>query len=96
MDRLEWNVPRSLDETPRLLLFDIHQVVLFVTLAALGIVLGSMLGGIAAGAMLAKLYGNLRSHRHPCIVKHLAYWYLPAWVLSLHGSPPGHLRVFVG
>lgn len=96
MDRLEWTVPRSLDETPKLLVFDMHQVVVFVAMAAFGIVIGSMLTGIVAGAVLAKAYGNLRSSRHRCIVKHLAYWYLPGWVLNLRGSPPAHLRMFVG
>ena len=96
MERVEWVVPRSLDESPRLLLFDMHQVILFLVLSCVGIVLGAMIAGIVCGVILAKAYGKIRSSKHPCIVKHLAYWYLPGWVLSLQGSPPAHLRVFVG
>ena len=95
-ERVEWAVPRSIDDTPRVLFLDLHQLVLILVPAGAGIMLGSMLAGMAAGALLAKAYGSLRANRHPCIVKHLAYWYLPPWVVGLRCSPPAHRRLYVG
>lgn len=96
MERLEWAVPRSLDEIPQFLFLDLHQLIGVVLFTTLGLLAGSMLGGLVLGLGIAKAYARLKAGRHSHFVIHLAYWHLPAWVLQLHSTPPAYQRIYLG
>lgn len=96
MERIEWQVPLHLDESPRLLFLDMGQLSVLLLALGLGIALNAMLIGMAIGLVLARIQGALAAGRHPRFLMHVAYWHLPGWVLSLRRSPPSCLRLFVG
>ena len=96
MDKTEWSVPVSLDEPYKLLFLDLHQLMLIVGMAGIGIVADSMFWASCVGLALAYGYGELLAQHGPSYIVRLAHWYLPKWVLNLRRVPPGYLRLFVG
>lgn len=96
MERIEWQVPRSLDEIPQFLFLDMHQLIGMVVLITLGLLAGSVIAGLAVGCVFVKGYARLRAGRHSHFLMHMAYWHLPAWVLQLRGTPPAFQRIYLG
>ncbi len=96
MERLDVQVPRSLDEMPRMLLLDAYQAMLLLSMLGLGIVCGYILAGSLAGVAAAYAYGRLKAGRHPQFLMHLAYWHLPPRIIRLERTPPSHFRLYSG
>ena len=94
--KAQWYVPRGLDEMPQLLFLDLHQQMLLLVPLAIGQVVGSVLAGIGVGLALIYAYRRLKNSQHPQFILHMAYWYLPKYVVQLRHCPPAHLRLYVG
>jgi conjugal transfer pilus assembly protein TraL len=88
-------IPKRLNEPPRIFWWDLD-----VALLALSAALAGMISGTserhAVGVLLASIYGRAKSGKHPAFALHLIYWYLPPAVTGLKRTPPSHLREMVG
>ena len=96
MADLSHEIPRRLNEPPRMFWWDLDLSLLVLASALVGMLSGFFLSGCATGLMLAAAYGSLKSGKHPAFALHLIYWYLPAAVTGLKRTPPSHLREMVG
>lgn len=95
-ERIDWRVPRHLDELPRLLFMDSNQAIVLLVVLAAGIALGYAFAGIALGVLAAWAFARLKSGRHPQFLLHLAYWHLPRGVAPMRSTPPAHNRIYLG
>ena len=96
MEQGKWFVPNSLDELPQFLFLNLHQLVGMATFICLGMVSGSLFLGVVLGALFVYFYARLRAGRHSHFLLHMAYWYLPKYVVQLQNVPPAYLRIYVG
>ena len=89
-------IPRRLNDAPRLFWWDIDVALLVLAAALAGMISGFFLSGCAVGVLLAAAYGRAKSGKHPAFALHLLYWHSPAAVTGLQRTPPSHLRELVG
>ena len=94
--QLEWRVPRYLDETPRLLFMDAHQALVMLLIFGTGLTLGFLFSGLVLGLAAAWLINRLKKGRHHRFLLHLAYWYMPSWIVSFACTPSAHNRLYLG
>ena len=93
---LSLEIPRRLNEPPRMFWWDLDLALLVLASALVGMVSGFFLSGCALGFILAAAYGRAKSGKHAAFALHLIYWYLPAPVTGLKRTPPSYLREMVG
>ena len=89
-------IPRRLNDPPRMFWWDIDVSLLVLAAALAGMISGFFLSGCAVGALLASAYGRAKAGKHPAFALHLLYWHLPAAATGLNRTPPSHLRELVG
>ena len=90
------DIPRRLNDPPRMFWWDLDVALLVLAAALAGMVSGFFLSGCALGVLLALAYGKAKSGKHPAYALHLLYWYLPAAVTGLNRTPPSWLREMAG
>ena len=90
------DIPRRLNDPPRMFWWDLDVALLVLAAALAGMVSGFFLSGCALGVLLAMAYGKAKSGKHPAYALHLLYWYLPAAVTGLNRTPPSWLREMAG
>lgn len=90
------DIPRRLDDPPRLFWWDLDVALLVLAAALAGMLSGYFVSGCAVGVLIATAYGRAKSGRHPAYALHLLYWHLPAPVTGLRRTPPSHLRELAG
>lgn len=90
------NIPRRLNDPPRMFWWELDLALLVLASTLLGMVAGYFMSGVAAGVLTAWVYGRMKSGKHPAYALHLIYWYLPDAVVKLKCTPPSHLRELVG
>lgn len=96
MNDITLDIPRRLNDPPRLFWWDIDVAMLFLGALLAGMIAGYAFSGCCAGLGLAWAYGKAKSGEHPAFALHLIYWYLPAMVSGLRRTPPSHLREMLG
>ena len=96
MSDVALEIPRRLNDAPRLFWWDIDVALLVLAAALAGMISGFFLSGCAVGVLLAAAYGRAKSGKHPAFALHLLYWHAPAAVTGLKRTPPSHLRELVG
>ena len=96
MTELAYEIPRRLNDPPRMFWWDIDVALLFLAAALAGMVAGFFLTGAASGVLLAWAYGKAKSGEHPAFALHLLYWHLPGFVTGLTRTPPSHCRELDG
>lgn len=89
-------IPRRLNDAPRMFWWDLDLALLVLTAALIGMVSGYFVSGCVLGLLLASAYGRAKSGKHPAFALHLIYWYLPAPITGLKRTPPSCLREMVG
>ena len=90
-------IPKSLDAPERFLWWDMDQAVLALTLIAMGVIAGSLIGGLALGTLTAWQYGRLKAGKHPKFAIHALYWWLPGGLfVKPSATPPSDKRYFIG
>lgn len=94
MDEQGYEIPRRLNDPPKLFFWDMDIAVLFSTCFILGAISGSAILGSIAGLALGHHYGKLKSGKHPAYAVHLAYWHLP--IGKMNRVPPSHIRELLG
>ena len=90
------NIPRRLNDPPRMFWWDLDVALLVLAATLLGMIAGYFMSGVAAGLLAAWAYSRAKSGRHPAYALHLIYWYMPATVVKLNRTPPSHLRELIG
>ena len=90
------DIPRRLNDAPRMFWWDLDLALLVLGAALAGMVSGFFLSGCALGVLLALAYGKAKSGKHPAYALHLLYWHLPAGVTGLKRTPPSWLREMAG
>lgn len=96
MTNISLEIPKRLNEPPRIFWWDLDVALLALSAALAGMISGYFLSGCAVGLLLASAYGRVKSGKHPAFALHLIYWYLPPTVTGLKRTPPSHLREMVG
>ncbi len=89
-------IPRRLDDPERWLFWTIDEAVVFLGPALLGLAANAFVTGLVIG-----LFGWLAlrriKHGGGAHAVHFAlYWFLPDFALRLAGTPPSHIRLYVG
>ena len=90
------NIPRRLNDPPRMFWWDLDLALLVLAATLLGMIAGYFVSGVAGGLSGAWLYSRAKSGQHPAYALHLIYWYMPAAVVKLNRTPPSHLRELIG
>jgi conjugal transfer pilus assembly protein TraL len=90
------DIPRRLNDPPRMFWWDIDVALLFLGAVLAGMVAGFFLAGCVAGVLLAWAFGKAKSGQHPAFALHLLYWHLPGFVSGLKRTPPSFQRELVG
>lgn len=90
------NIPRRLNDPPRMFWWELDLALLVFSLTLLGMVAGYFVTGTALGLLAAGVYSMAKSGKHPAYALHLIYWYLPERVVKLKRTPPSHLRELIG
>ena len=96
MTDVSLEIPRRLNDPPRMFWWDIDVSLLVLAAALAGMISGFFLSGCAVGALLASAYGRAKAGKHPAFALHLLYWHLPAVATGLKRTPPSHLRELFG
>lgn len=90
------DIPRRLNDTPRMFWWDVDVSLLMVGSALAGMLSGFFIAGCVVGALLASAYSRAKAGKHPAFALHLLYWHLPAFVTGLKCTPPSWQREFLG
>lgn len=96
MNDASLDIPRRLNDAPRMFWWDIDVALLVLAAALAGMLAGFFVSGCAIGVLPASAYGRVRSGKHPAFALHLLYWHLPAFVTGLKRTPPSCLRELAG
>ena len=96
MSDVSLEIPRRLNDPPRMFWWDLDVALLVLAAALAGMISGFFISGCALGMLLASAYGRAKSGKHPAFALHLLYWHLPAALTGLKCTPPSHLREMLG
>lgn len=96
MTDVSLEIPRRLNDPPRMFWWDLDVSLLVLAFALVGMISGFFLSGCVAGGLIAAAYGRAKSGKHPAFALHLLYWHLPAAVTGLKRTPPSWLREMAG
>ena len=96
MATLSTEIPRRLNDPPRMFWWDLDVALLVLGCALGGVITGFFATGALLGLLLASAYGRAKSGKHPAFALHLLYWHLPGPVTGLTRTPPSHLREMTG
>ena len=96
MTDVSLEIPRRLNDPPRIFWWDLDVAILALAAALAGMISGFFASGCAVGLLLASAYGRAKSGKHPAFALHLIYWYLPSAVTGLKRTPPSYLRELIG
>jgi conjugal transfer pilus assembly protein TraL len=96
VSELALEIPRRLNDPPRMFWWEIDIALLFLAAVLAGLVSGFFVSGCAVGVLVAWAYGKAKSGEHPAFALHLVYWHLPGAVSGLKRTPPSHLRELMG
>ena len=91
-----FDIPRRLNDPPRLFWWDMDVAMLMLGSALIGMLLGFLITGCLAGLAAAHGYARLKAGRHPGYALHLLYWHLPGFLTGLQRTPPSHQRELHG
>ena len=81
------NIPRRLNDPPRMFWWDLDLALLVLSLTLLGMIVGYFVTGAGLGFSAAGVYSMAKSGKHPAYALHLIYWYLPECVVKLKCTP---------
>ena len=89
-------IPRRLNDPPRMFWWEIDVALLVLAAALAGMIAGFLVSGCVLGVILASAYTRAKSGKHPAFALHLLYWHVPPGVTGLKRTPPSYLRDLLG
>ena len=96
MNDVSHEIPRRLNDPPRMFWWEIDVALLFLAAGLAGMIAGFFMTGCAIGVLLAWAYGRAKSGEHTAFALHLLYWHLPSFVTGLKRTPPSYQRELIG
>ena len=96
MSDVSFEIPRRLNDPPRMFWWEIDVALLVLGAALAGMISGFFMSGCALGVLLAAAYARAKSGKHPAFALHLLYWHVPPAVTGLKRTPPSYLRELLG
>lgn len=96
MSDVSLEIPRRLNDPPRVFWWDLDMALLTLASTLIGMIAGFFVTGCAAGLLLATAYSRAKSGKHPAYALHLLYWNLPPGITGLRRTPPSYLREMTG
>ena len=96
MNDASLDIPRRLNDAPRMFWWEIDVALIFLGTVLAGMAAGFFMTGCALGVLLAWAFSKAKSGEHPAFALHLLYWHLPAQVSGLKRTPPSHQRELFG
>ena len=96
MSDVSLEIPRRLNDPPRIFWWDLDVALLALAAALAGMICGFFMSGCAVGVLLASAYGLAKAGKHPAFALHLLYWHLPAFMTGLKRTPPSFQRELAG
>ena len=90
------DIPRRLNDPPRMFWWDIDVALLVLGAALAGMVAGFFVSGCAIGVRPIDQHLAGLTGKHPAFALHLLYWHLPAFMTGLKRTPPSYLRELAG
>ena len=96
MTDVSLEIPRRLNDPPRMFWWDIDVSLLVLAAALAGMISGFFVSGCAVGVLLASAYGRAKAGKHPAFLLHVLYWHAPGFVTGLKRTPPSYFRELVG
>ena len=96
MSDISFEIPRRLNDPPRMFWWEIDVALLVLAAALAGMISGFFVTGCALGVLLASAYARAKSGKHPAFALHLLYWHLPPAVTGLKRTPSSYLRELLG
>lgn len=88
-------IPQRLDDPPKLLLWEMDQAMVCMSMIVIGIAADMTVTFILIGLLIAWRYGKLKSGKHRGFAMHLIYWRTP-FSLGMRRTPPSYIREFIG
>ena len=88
-------IPQRLDDPPKLLLWEMDQAMVFMSILVIGIACDLPGTFFVLGLLVAWRYGKLKSGKHRGFAKHLIFWRTPI-TLGMRRTPPSYIREFLG
>ena len=89
-------IPRRLDDPERWLFWTLDEAAALLGPAVLGLAANRFVAGLVAGVAAWLLLRRVKRGGGANIAVYALYWFLPGFVLRLRGTPPSHVRRFVG
>ena len=89
-------IPRRLDDPERWLFWTFDEAAALLGPAVLGLAANQFVAGLVAGIAGWLLLRRVKRGGGANIAVGALYWFLPEFVLRLRGTPPSHLRRFLG
>ena len=89
-------IPRRLDDPERWLFWTFDEAAALLGPAVLGLAANRFVMGLVAGIAGWMLLRRVKRGGGANIALYALYWFLPAFVLRLRGTPPSHVRRYLG
>ncbi|MCY4005087.1 MAG: type IV conjugative transfer system protein TraL [Rhodospirillales bacterium] len=89
-------IPRRLDDPERWLFWTVDEAAVLMGPALLGLAANAFVTGLAAGIGGWLLLRRVKRGGGANIARYALYWALPDFVLRLQGTPPSHVRRYIG
>lgn len=93
-------IPRRLDDSWKVGLWDIDVAIPFAFCLTLGFMGGTkaiFVTSVFCGVLLGRWISRMKADRHPAFLLHWLYWTFPSMLsIRLRVTPPSSIRRFIG
>ena len=89
-------IPRRLDDPERWLFWTFDEAAALLGPAVLGLAANQFVMGLVAGIAGWLVLRRVKRGGGANIALYTLYWFLPEFVLRLRGTPPSHVRRYLG
>lgn len=94
-ENLKAMIPKNLDAQPKIFIWDFDVAMIFISMMALGILMGAFIAPLILAIIVCKFYQKVKSGRQPGYSIHLLYWISPVSIGNRR-TPPSCARSFIG
>ena len=95
-DVAKHTIPRRLDDPERWLFWTADEAAALLGPALLGLAANAFVSGLVAGLGGWLLLRRIKRGGGGNVAHRALYWFLPDFALRLNGTPPSHVRRYLG